>query len=115
MLNFRPLLNIAVAIVPMIAVSQSVSSFAAPLTSPLVVTKDHTLKNARYLGGVGNNEARATAFASNGDIFVGGNFANMQMASGNSRTFNGARSNAPGKLLRLSPDGSQIQIGRAHV
>ena len=109
MLNFRPLLNIAVAIVPMIAVSQSVSSFAAPLASPLVATKDHTLKNARYLGGVGNNEARATAFASNGDIFVGGNFANMQMASGNSSTFNGAKSNAPGKLLRLSPDGSQTR------
>jgi hypothetical protein len=108
MLNFRSLLNIAVAIVQMIAVSQSIPSVAAPLTSPLVATKDHTLKNARYLGGVGNNEARATAFAKNGDIFVGGNFANMQMASGKSQVFNGAKSNSPGKLLRLSPDGNQI-------
>lgn len=108
MLNFRSLLNIAVAIVPMIAASQSISSVAAPVASPLVVTKDHTLKNARYLGGVGHNEARATAFAKNGDIFVGGNFANMQAASSNSRSLNGAKSNAPGKLLRLSPDGNQI-------
>jgi hypothetical protein len=109
MLNFRSLLNVAVAIVPMIAISQSISALAAPLAAPLVATKDHTLKNARYLGGVGNNEARATAFAKNGDIFVGGNFANLQMASGNSRVFNGAKSNAPGKLLRLSPDGNQLR------
>ncbi len=108
MLNFRSLLNIAVAVMPMIAVSQSISSVAAPPPLPLVATKDHTLKNARYLGGVGNNEARATAFAKNGDIFVGGNFANMQMVSGNSRALNGAKSNAPGKLLRLSPDGTQV-------
>jgi hypothetical protein len=104
MLNSRSLLGIALTTLPIIAFIQP----SVAQKAPLVVTKEHKLTTARYLGGVGNNEARATAFANNGDILAGGNFANLQTTGATSQVLSGAKSGAPGKLLRLSNDGTQV-------
>ncbi len=106
MLSSRSLLSIALTVLLPL-----VGSLMQPIvaqSAPLVVTKEHKLTTARYLGGVGNNEARATAFAPNGDILVGGNFAKLQTTADSSRVLSGAKANAPGTLLRMSSDGTRI-------
>jgi hypothetical protein len=87
-------------ILPVIAV-------AAP-AAPLVKEYNHNLTQARYLGGIGKNEARAVAFAGNGDILAGGNFANLSTSGSLKSVLPGATAQYPAKLLRLSPDGRQV-------
>jgi Beta-propeller repeat len=104
MLNSRTLLGIALTTLPLITFAPT----SQAVTAPLVANKEHILSTARYLGGVGNNEARTTAFMPSGDILVGGNFTNLQTAAAQGQTLPGISASAPGKLLRLSPDGKKV-------
>jgi Beta-propeller repeat len=104
MLNSRYLLGLALTALPLVTTLPASNAQA----TPLVVNKEHTLTTARYLGGVGNNEARATAFMKGGDILVGGNFASLQTAANRGQALSGISNTAPGKLLRLSADGKKV-------
>jgi hypothetical protein len=76
--------------------------------APLVKENTHNLTTATYLGGVGENRARAVGYAPNGNILAGGNFTNLQTTGATNKTLSGVNATAKGKLLQLAPDGKTV-------
>jgi hypothetical protein len=76
--------------------------------TPIVKEHTHNLTTATYLGGVGENRARAVGYAPNGNILAGGNFTNLQTTGATSKTLPGVNATAKGKLLQLAPDGKKV-------
>jgi hypothetical protein len=91
---------------PTVLMAPALSNAATP--APLVNQHNHDLTQARYLGGIGKNTARAVAFAGNGDVLAGGNFANLSTSGMTQSILPGATTQSPAKLLRLTPDGRQV-------
>jgi hypothetical protein len=83
--------------------------------TPLVKEHDLNPITATYLGGVGENRARAVSYAPNGNVLAGGNFANLKTTGTTNKTLSGVKANAAGKLLQLAPNGktvlAQITLG----
>jgi hypothetical protein len=104
-------------------VGLAVSAIFAPITiqspasagNPLVQEHNHNLITATYLGGIGENRARAIGYAPNGNVLAGGNFTQLQTAGVKRKTLSGVKDPAMGKLLQLAPDGktvlAQITLG----
>jgi hypothetical protein len=83
------------------------TSAIANTPQPLVKEKEHNLVTATYLGGTGENRARAIGHAPQGRILAGGNFTNLTTA-GQRKTLAGVNAAAKGKLLQLAPDGRTV-------
>jgi hypothetical protein len=77
-------------------------------STPVVKEQAHNLITATYLGGAGENRARAVGYAPNGNILAGGNFTTLQTTGVTNKTLSGVNVPAKGKLLQLTPDGKQV-------
>jgi hypothetical protein len=97
-------------------VGLAVSAIFTPITiqspasagNPLVQEHNHNLITATYLGGVGENRARAIGYAPNGNVLAGGNFTQLQTAGAKRKNLSGVKDTAMGKLLQLAPDGKTV-------
>jgi hypothetical protein len=81
---------------------------AAAQPAPKVVNKIHTLDYGTYLGGVGHDEARGVDFTTDNSVVACGNFKNLQTRGAKTATLTGIAATAPGKILKMSPDGTKV-------
>jgi hypothetical protein len=108
MLQSKSLRRFALTSLSCAAIFAPTVQLSAIAGTPIVKEHTHNLTTATYLGGVGENRARAVAYAPNGNILAGGNFTSLQTAGATSKTLAGANANTKGKLLQLAPDGKKV-------
>jgi hypothetical protein len=109
MLHSKFLLRFALTCLSCAAIfAPAVIQVPAIAGTPVVKEQAHNLITATYLGGVGENRARAVGYAPNGNILAGGNFTNLQTTGATNKTLSGVNVTAKGKLLQLAPDGKTV-------
>jgi hypothetical protein len=108
MLQSKSLRRFALTSLSCAAIFAPTVQVSAIAGTPIVKEHAHNLTTATYLGGVGENRARAVGYAPDGNILAGGNFTSLQTAGATSKTLAGVNANAKGKLLQLAPDGKKV-------
>jgi hypothetical protein len=109
MFQSKSLRNIALASLSCAAIfAPTILQVPAIAGAPIVKEHDLNPITATYLGGIGENRARAVGYAPNGNVLAGGNFANLQTTGATNKTLSGVNATAQGKLLQLAPDGKKV-------
>lgn len=98
---------VAIVLVSAIAGSGPAESTTVQV-APKVVNKNHTLDYGTYLGGQGQDEARGVDFTTDNAVVACGNFQNLATRGRKTAALKGIATTAPGKILKMSPDGSRV-------